>query len=481
MRDFSQEHDPQHGGLKVGKRRPKVRVLSISVLAASLFLLASSGRLLAQQTSEASPLTLQQAVRIALEKNPERKAALAETKAASAAVREAKSLLYPHVAFSESATRGNDPVYVFGSKLRQQRFTTADFALNVLNTPAPYSNFGTRFGGTWSLFDSFANLHGVNRAENMKDAASSQLERTDQEVVFRVVDSYYRVLLAGKQLETAQHAVETADAILKRSRDRFESGIVVQSDLLSAQVRLASRKQELIQAQNALSLAHAQLSVAMGTSMATEFVPTDTLAERTLPTVSLEEAERKAVDTRPDLKRLRSEEMAQQQSVSIAKSAFGPRVNGFASWEADNPRFASGGGNNWMAGIEIQLDLFNGGARRAQLARERALQEKVAAAKEMATNAVRLEVRGAYYDLDVARQQLDVVHASVSDSQESLRINQNRYESGLSTITDLLASDEAARRAQSDYWEALYRYYTSYANLELAGGSLNSESLVVTQ
>jgi outer membrane protein len=479
MADFPQTRDGHGSRLKAGKERPKGWRLVIGVLATA-FLFAGSGRLSAQQTPDASPLTLQQAVRIALEKNPERKAALADTKAASADVREAKSFLYPHVAFSESALRGDDPVYVFGSKLRQQRFTAADFDLNVLNTPAPYTNFGTRFGGTWNLFDSFASWRVVNRAERMKEAATNQLERTDQEIVFRVVDSYYRVLLARKQLETAEQAVKTADAILKRSRDRFASGISVQSDLLSAQVRRASRKQELIQAQNALSLARAQLSTSMGISMANEFESTDTLRERTLPTVSLEDAEKKAVDTRPDLKRVRSEEMAQQQSVSIAKSAFGPRVNGFASWEADNLRFASAGGNNWMAGIEIQVDLFEGGARRARLARERAVQERVAAAKEMATDAVRLEVRRAYYDLDAARQQLDVAHASISDSQESFRINQNRYESGLSTITDLLASDQAARRAQTDYWEALYRFYTSYANLELASGSLNSESAVVT-
>ena len=56
--------------------------------------------------------------------------------------------------FSETATRGDDPVYVFGSKLRQQRFTQADFTLNNLNTPLPFGNFSTRFGGTWNLFES---------------------------------------------------------------------------------------------------------------------------------------------------------------------------------------------------------------------------------------------------------------------------------------------------------------------------------------
>jgi outer membrane protein TolC len=419
-------------------------------------------------------------VSIALEKNPERKAALADTRAASADVKEARSFLLPHVNFSETATRGNDPVYVFGSKLRQQRFTTADFALNVLNTPAPFGNFATRFGGTWNLFDSFGSWRAVNRAERVKDAAGHQLERTDQEIIFRVVDSYYGVLLAKKQLEVAEQSMKTAQAILDQSKDRFDSGVVVESDLLSAKVRLAARKQELIRAQNTLALARVQLSTSMGLSTENEFDPAEALAERNLPAMAIEDVEKKAVEMRPDLKRIRSEAEAQQQSVSIAKSSFGPRVNAFAGWETDNPTFvAGGGGNNWLAGIEVQYDLFEGGAKRARLSHERAMQEKVAAVKDIATDAARLEVRRAYYDLDSARQQVEVARATIAESQESLRINQNRYDSGLSTITDLLAAEETSRRSQTDYWEAVYRYHTGYANLELDSGTLNPQSPVV--
>jgi hypothetical protein len=53
------------------------------------------------------------------ERNPLRKAAIADTKAVNADVLQARSLLMPHLSFSEVATRGNDPVYMFGSKLRQ--------------------------------------------------------------------------------------------------------------------------------------------------------------------------------------------------------------------------------------------------------------------------------------------------------------------------------------------------------------------------
>jgi outer membrane protein len=477
--------EPQAGEKSQSPQEARVGLDSVyrrarNALLFSLFVLSIPGSLLAQQAQQPSPISLQQAVNIALEKNPERKAALADTRAASADVREARSFLLPHVTFSEVATGGNDPVYVFGSKLRQQRFTTADFALNVLNTPASFGNFATRFGGTWNLFDSFASWRAINRADRVKDALGHQLERTDQEIIFRVVDSYYGVLLAKKRVEVAEQSMKTAQAIRDRSKDRFGSGVVVESDSLSAQVRLATRKQELIRAQNNLALARAQLSISMGISTGSDLDPDETLVERDLPATTLEEAEKEAMEMRPDLKRIRSEEEVQQQSVSIAKSAFGPRVHAFAGWEADNPTFlAGGGGNNWLAGVEVQFDLFEGGAKRARLSRQRAMQDKVAAVKEAATDAARLEVRRAYYDLDSARQQVEVARETITESQESLRINQNRYDSGLSTITDLLAAEEAARRTQAEYWEAVYRYHTGYANLELASGTLNPQSPVV--
>ncbi len=241
------------------------------------------GEASAQQEVQPSSLTLQQAVNIALEKNPLRKAAMADTKVAFAGVRTARSFLMPHVSFSETATRGDDPVYVFGSKLRQQRFTQADFTLNKLNTPLPFGNFSTRFGGTWNLFDSFATWHGIHQAKQMNEAAGHQLDRTDQEIVFRVVSSYYDVLLAAKELEVAEQSAKTAQSIMDRSQARFDSGLTVESDLLTAKVRIAARQQEVIRARNTLEVARAQLNTAMGMPLDAPFQTTEALAERTLP------------------------------------------------------------------------------------------------------------------------------------------------------------------------------------------------------
>jgi outer membrane protein TolC len=314
----------------------------------------------------------------------------------------------------------------------------------------------------------------------MKEAIGHQLDRTDQEIVFRVVSSYYDVLLATRELEVAEQSAKTANSIMERSQARFDSGLTVESDLLTAKVRMAERQQEVIRARNTLEVSRAQLNTALGMPLDFPFQITEALAERMLSIPVLQNVEKQALANRPDLKRIVSEEAAQRQSVSMAKSSFGPRVNAFAGWEMDNPTFvAGGGGNNWLGGIEVQFDIFQGGAKRAELSRQRALEEKVVAMKQAASDAVRLEVRRAYYETDANRQQIEVAREAIAQAQESLRINQDRYDSGLTTITDLLGAEDAARRSQTDYWEAIYHFQTSYANLELASGSLNPQSPVV--
>lgn len=430
---------------------------------------------------QATPLTLFQAVGIALEKNPLRKAAMAEQKASMADIRSARSAFLPNLTFSESVNRGNDPVYVFGTRLRQGRFTAADFALNSLNYPTPISDFTTRFGGQWTLFNSFSNKLNFDRAKLMSQAAMQQLARVDQETVFRVVNAYYGLLLAQKQVQLAEETLKTAQAVLERSKSRVEAGTAVDSDQLAAQVDVASRQQDVIRAKSGVALAEAQLNMALGVPAESVFTASDVLSERALPTASLEESEMTALKQRPDLKQIESQTSAQEAGVKLAKASFGPRINAFGSWELDNTRFASGGSNNWVAGAEIQFDIFSGGRKAAALSREKAMLDRANAMKQAATDGIRLDVRQAFYNYDAARQMLDVSRASVAQAEESLRINQNRYEAGLITITDLLRATDAARMSRTNYWESVYRYQTTYAALELASGTLDSKSPVVTQ
>jgi len=437
--------------------------------------------LLATTAVAQANLTLEQAVRAALEKNPSRKAALFEQHAAAADIKLARSSLLPQVSFGEAYQRGNDPVFVFGGKLRQQRFRMSDFSLNLLNTPTPFGNFGTRFSGQWQLFDSGVSWLRFRQAKQMNAVAERALERTDQELVMRVVDAYAGLLLAIKQQQVAENAVKTSGSILDRSKANVQAGMVVESDQLSAEVNHASRQEELIRSRNAVALARAQLNHEMGITSDPQYKPAELLADKSFPPVILDELEKRALERRPDLQGLALRRTIQADGVRAAKAAFGPRLNAIADWEVDNPRFTGGGGNNWLAGFELQVDIFDAGAKLARLDRERAMKGRIDALHEAAVSGILLEVRKAYLDFDSARQQVEVARAAVGQSRESLRIGQNRYESGLSTITDLLRMEEASLRAETDYSQSLYRLETSYATLELATGTLDLNSPAIKQ
>ena len=99
-------------------------------------------------------LTLRQAINQALGQNPEAAIARADNQEAKSAATMARAQLLPQLNFTEDISRGDDPVYAFGTRLRQRQFTQADFALNALNFPQPIGNFSTRFSGSWMAFDS---------------------------------------------------------------------------------------------------------------------------------------------------------------------------------------------------------------------------------------------------------------------------------------------------------------------------------------
>ncbi|HEV2473124.1 MAG TPA: hypothetical protein VGS41_10690, partial [Chthonomonadales bacterium] len=100
------------------------------------------------------PLTLRQAIQQALGQSPDAALARAGSREATAGASLARTQLLPQLNFTEDISRGDDPVYAFGSRLRQRGFTQSDFALNALNRPRPIGNFSTRFSGSWMAFDS---------------------------------------------------------------------------------------------------------------------------------------------------------------------------------------------------------------------------------------------------------------------------------------------------------------------------------------
>ena len=420
------------------------------------------------------PLSLRQAIQRALSQSPDAAIAQAGNQDAKASATLARTALFPQLAFTEDISRGNDPVYAFGTRLRQRQFTQADFALNALNFPQPIGNFSTRFSGSWTAFDSFKTEKEIHRADLFKASAASTTKAVDQQIVFRVVGAYQQVLYAQRENEVAQHEQETAAALLSSVDEHVKAGLAVESDLMSAQVNVAARKEELIAAQGDLELTWAQLREAMGAPelKATELKP---IEPHTFPQNTLEAELATAEKARPDLAALGQEQSAQASAVGAAKSDFGPRVSAYGNWEEDQSSFAGSGGNNWVAGVQISVDVLPLG-RRAQLSRESAAKQKIDAQVAASQQHLRLEVSQAHIHQKTAELSLETARAAMDQSAESLRILKNRYGAGLATITDLLRAEDAERQSQSSFWHAVYGNVMAYTELLYATGKLTPDA-----
>lgn len=420
------------------------------------------------------PLTLRQAIELALKQNPEVAAARAGVDEAGSADALARSALLPQIGFTEDISEGDDPVYAFGTRLRQQRFTQADFGVASLNNPGPIGNASTRISGNWQIFDSLRTQKQMQGAKLMKKSAALQAGAVDQKVVFGVVAAYQQVLYAEREVDTAQHEVATAEALLKSAGDHVNAGLAVESDRMAAEVNLAATKQSLIAAEGDRELNWATLRLATGAPDLAA-MPLEPLAARDFPASNLEQDLETATRNRKDLDAMNQAVQAQGTAISAARLGFGPHANAYGNWENDRDSFSSSGGTNWVAGVQIGIDL-QPFARRAQLRQQKAVKARADAQLAEYRQQVAMQVSQAHTMRATARQSMETAHAAVDQAAEGLRIVRNRYDAGLATITELLRAEDAEKQSQANYWRAVYANTLAYAQLLFATGTLTPEA-----
>jgi outer membrane protein len=446
--------------------------------ASILFILAPL-RSHAQEYAANRPITLEQAVQLALQQNPAFQTSADDADAARARLKEVQSAWYPRFDFHQDFTRGNNPVYVFGSKLTQRQFTAADFALNSLNTPTPLDNFQTRFDGQWRLFDSGQTLFHQRSAKRLVTAADFETEQARQDLILEIVRTYYGVLVLKENGKAADEAVKTAAASEQRMETMRKAGLLVDSDLLSAKVFVSQMKDRQIRAQNDLSLAEMQLAREMGMSLDAPAEPEGSLAEPAALSKPIQEWIQTALDQRPGLRAAQLQETAMGDEQKAAKAEFGPKIGLFGSTERDAMTLGGPSGTNWTAGAQLQFNLFAGGAQKARMAEATASASKAKHNVEWFRSGVQMEVRKAYLDGNAAAQRAAAARDAADQAKESLRIIQNRYETGLTTVTELLRAQTAQLDATTGYLAALQDWHVAQAQLERAAGLLTPDSALI--
>ena len=215
-------------------------------------------------STETPGLTVSMAVDLALRNHPLMRAVQSGREIVDAQLDEARGGRWPTLQVSETFTRSNNPVYVFGSLLEQGRFGPSNFDIGSLNNPDPLNNFRTALNLRIPIFDQLESATRIAQARIGQEQADHQKELIRQQVRLEVIRAYYGVIIASGKKEVAEEAVKLAEADGGRIRDLFSTGRVVHADLLSAEVQIADFLQQRIQADGDWVTACAALNTAMG-------------------------------------------------------------------------------------------------------------------------------------------------------------------------------------------------------------------------
>ncbi len=419
----------------------------------------------------AEPLTLDQAIEIARQNNPGLKAADAQVEAAKAGTLKSLSAFLPRVTLTETWSRTDNPLMVFGIKINQESVGPADFDPAAINAPEPISNYTTRLSVMQPVFNGGKGYLGRKQARIARESAVLDRNRARQEAEFNVIKAFYGVLLAKEYHAVAVQSLETSAANVKLAEARYRAGAVLQSDLLRAKVQYAEVKEMATRSENGVKLAAANLNFAMGVPQQSEYEVAGALSSQGLRE-TMDALIGEALSLRPDLLSMGLNRTNAEVSVSQARTGYVPTLNlmGQADWNSD--ALAGDDAKSWAVMAVFQWNLFDGLVTQSQVKEAAATAGRMRALETQAREAVQLQVRQAYYNLAASQERLSATASSVHEAEEGLRIVQKRYEVGMTTFVDVLGAESALIRARTNALQALYDNNIAVADLKLATGTL---------
>jgi outer membrane protein TolC len=451
---------------------------SLAIFSLTFFLFPNHVReTLAQGKEEAAQqaLSLRDAVAVGLQKNPRILAVKAQVEASDARVGQARSGLFPQVEVSESYSRTNNPMWAFGTKLNQERITSEDFDPQNLNHPKPIDNFSTVLSATLPIYDRGQTWHGLAQARLGHEAMTLLEARVGQEVNMEIVEAYMGAILARENLLVVEQTLETSRSHYASISSRYKTGLVVKSDLLRAEVRIAELEQERLNAESQFHILEARLNAAMGEAPGNRYALSTCLVCQEDLSESLDAYIQKALENRKDLENLRLQEQIAGKEVQKAKSAHLPGVYLSGNYEMDTEEFDDTA-NNYTIGASLRLNVFSGFGYQSRVHEAAANQRQAQAIIQQMELGIQVETRQAYFQAKSARDRIGVAKASVTQAEEGLRIVRNRYENGMLTIVNLLDAEVALQLARMHQIKALHDFRVSMARLHLAAGVLDPAS-----
>jgi len=412
------------------------------------------------------PVTLTEAIRVALANNPELAATAHEVEAAQAQRDVAAGQRLPSL-----HAVGGYSYYLDSQRLiaARENGEPGVFSRNIVAGDLVLS---------MPLFTGGRITSEIKAAELLQKSAEHRLARTREELVFNVSSVFYSILAQRRVIESLEFSKKALQEHLKRIQDLVAARKAAKVDQLRTEVRIADLEQRLARERNVLAIQARVLANLLGLDRPEKPVePAGELVLTQAAITGIDQALRQAFEQRSDYLAARAALEAQARAVDAARAAHWPTValqgaygGRWAADTTDRPSGTDSSDDVGRVGVVADIPIFEGGRIEARIRQENA---RLLAARERLRRLelqVQLDVETAILNIASAAQRVEATEKAIEQADESLRIERQKYELGKGSITDVLDAQSALLDSQTNYYRALADYNTALAQYRLATG-----------
>ncbi len=415
----------------------KRHILSLGILCLALF------------PAEGSALTLEEGLKIVAASGRDVKIARSNEEAARGGVSLARAPWLPQV-----NAYGNE------TWLRYQPSARTPFGA----FPTMQDNFLT-YGVTANqlLYDFGKTANSIDAAKFNLQAREIETRRARNRSALDFVLAYYDLLEADKLLLVSQEEVKQYEAHKHDAEVRFDAGVVTRNEKLQAEVALADSRQRYLVAENNRSLRASRVNSQLLRPL-TDPVTADEVNKTPSAGITLEQAWAAAEAESPEIGVLDANVKSKEESVAAIRGEYYPSLymtGNYQYQENENVVYQ----RNWSVIAGATFNLFSGGATSARVHVGKSELASLRTTRDKIVDAVRLDVQGAFLNLQSSSQQIEVTKAAVAQAEENLRLQRLRYQEGVGTAIEVLDAVTLLTATQNNTWRARYGFERAEAGL----------------
>ena len=446
-------HGQSVWGLNATSRIPSIQRMHRPILIASLVMALLGWRVADAQTPA---VTLAEAIRRAERIQPAMVRASADIRTAGAQRRSALGAYLPRLSASSSA-----------SDFFAEGAARVDPVTGELTSGSSSNrSISTSLSASIDLFTGFRRGAEMRAARANENAAEASLVDARFEQALITTNQFLDALAASQLLRVREASVRRAEEQLKTAIAKLRAGSATRSDSLRSLVTLGNARLELITTETDLASAEAGLARLIG-EIGRVRAADDSAFYLLLPVVDTQALRAEAVSRSPRIQSAAANAAAARSSARASRSAYWPSLtlgantgwNGSRAGDYDLL-------NQRQVSLALRWNLFDGFDRELSIVQREAELDFAEASATDAQRQVEAELTTRLAELEAARTRIDIAGTSVAAATEDLRVQQERYRLGVSTIVDLLTSQEALNQAEVDVVNARFDYLRAKAQLE---------------